>query len=47
MDAMEEVIEDMDRFSYNDFWQTKYDSLKDAVSRMDVDECMDILDSWK
>ncbi|MBR6391193.1 MAG: PocR ligand-binding domain-containing protein [Lachnospiraceae bacterium] len=47
MDAMEEVIEDMDKFSYNDFWQTKYDSLKDAVSRMDVDECMDILDSWK
>lgn len=47
MDAMEEVIEEMDKYKYNDFWQTKYDSLKDAVSRMDVDECMDILDSWK
>lgn len=47
MDMMEDVIKDMEGFSYSDFWMSKFISLKEAVARMDVDECIEILDNWK
>ncbi|MBQ9334222.1 MAG: PocR ligand-binding domain-containing protein [Lachnospiraceae bacterium] len=46
MDMMEDVIAEMDKFSYSEFWQTKFDSLKAAVDRLDVDSCIEILDNW-
>lgn len=46
MDMMEEVIAEMEKFHYSDFWQAKFDNLKLAVSKMDVDACIEVLDNW-
>ena len=47
MDEMEAVISDMGGFRYSDFWQDKFNRLKNAVNYMDVDSIIDILDDWK
>lgn len=47
MDEMETVVEEMDKFKYNDLWKSKFIALKEAVTSMDVDECINILNEWK
>ena len=47
MDEMEAVVEEMNKYKYNDLWKGKFNALKDAVASMDVDECINILNDWK
>lgn len=47
MDKMEEVIHDMNQFSYEDWQKGMFESLKTAVEEIDVDSCEEILKEWK
>ncbi|MCR5595047.1 MAG: PocR ligand-binding domain-containing protein [Lachnospiraceae bacterium] len=47
MDEMEEVINKMSEYRYNEFWAEKFKRLKEAVQQMDVDSCIEIIDNWK
>ncbi|MDE6747621.1 MAG: PocR ligand-binding domain-containing protein [Lachnospiraceae bacterium] len=47
MDRMEEVIGDMNHFSYEDWQQEMFEKLKVAVEEIDVDSCEEILKDWE
>ena len=47
MDRMEEVISQMNQFSYEDWQQEMFENLKVAVEGIDVDSCEEILKVWK
>lgn len=47
MDVMEEVVNSMNKYSYDDFYSALLGELNDAVSILDVDTCSEILDRWE
>ena len=47
MDAMEDTIQSMDRYSYGDAQDAYFEQLKDAVDDMDTEQCEEILDAWE
>ncbi|MDE7282214.1 MAG: response regulator, partial [Lachnospiraceae bacterium] len=47
MDKMEEVIKDMNQFSYEGWQHEMFERLKIAVEEIDVDSCEAILKEWK
>ncbi|MCM1263768.1 MAG: PocR ligand-binding domain-containing protein [Butyrivibrio sp.] len=47
MDKMEEVIRDMNQFSYEDWQKDMFERLKTAVEEIDVDSCETILKEWE
>lgn len=47
MDAMEETIQSMDRYSYGDVQDEYFEKLKNAVDDMDTEQCEEILDAWE
>ncbi len=47
MDEMEQVIGEMNQFSYPNSQQEYFDMLKAAVGNIDVDGCGEIIDMWK
>ena len=46
-DAVEEALEVMKGFDFDDVSQEYFDSLKDAADDMDVDTCEEIITEWK
>ena len=47
MDQMDAVIQEMERYSYQEGQKELFAQLKEAVEEMDVDACEEILDNWK
>lgn len=47
MDKMEEVVHEMNHYSYEDWQQEMFSRLKDAVEEIDVDSCETILQEWE
>lgn len=47
MDKMEEVVHEMNRYSYEGWQQELFTRLKDAVEEIDVDSCEFILQEWE
>lgn len=47
MDAMEEVIREMDQYHYDEWQQEIFEKLKEAADEMDVDQCETIIDDWE
>jgi len=47
MDRMEAVIQEMDRYHYEDWQKEMYIRLRDAVEEIDVDSCEMILQEWE
>ncbi|MCM1387163.1 MAG: PocR ligand-binding domain-containing protein [Bacillus sp. (in: Bacteria)] len=47
MDKMEEVIQEMNHYSYEDWQQEMFKQMKDAVEEIDVDSCETILQEWE
>ena len=47
MDRMEEVIQEMNHYHYEDWQKEMYMRLKDAVEEIDVDSCEVILQEWE
>lgn len=47
MDRMEEVIQEMNHYHYEDWQEEMYTRLKDAVEEIDVDNCEIILQEWE
>ena len=47
MDQMEEVIQKMSEFSYEDWQQELFLQLKDAVAEIDVDACEAVIHDWE
>ena len=47
MDRMEEVIQKMNHYHYEDWQKEMYTRLKDAVEEIDVDSCEMILQEWE
>ncbi len=47
MDRMEEVIQRMNQYAYENWQQEQFALLRDAAEVMDVDECETILQSWE
>lgn len=47
MDQMEEVIQEMEQYSYQEDQQVFFTQLKDAVEEIDVDACETILQNWE
>lgn len=47
MDAMEETIQSMDRYSYGNVQDEYFEKLKNAVDDMDTEQCEEILDAWE
>lgn len=47
MDRMEEVVQKMDHYHYEDWQEEMYMRLKDAVEEIDVDSCETILQEWE
>ena len=47
MDAMSDVISDMEPYGYEDWQQESFAGLKDAVEDVDVDRCEEILKNWE
>ena len=47
MDQMEEVIQQMGQYRYEDWQQGLFEQLKEASEEMDVDRCEAILRSWE
>ena len=46
-DCMEEVVAEMDRYSYMEEQNECLDELKEAVGNLDVDNCSEIIDKWR
>ena len=47
MDAMEEAIQEMDRYSYDDSQRKFFDELKNAVEDIDTEACEKIIAEWR
>jgi len=47
MDAMSDVISDMEPYGYEGWQQESFAELKDAVEDVDVDRCEEILKNWE
>lgn len=47
MDKMEEVVHEMNRYSYEGWQQELFTRLRDAVEEIDVDSCEFILQEWE
>ncbi|MCM1175266.1 MAG: PocR ligand-binding domain-containing protein [Blautia sp.] len=47
MDRMEEVVQEMNHYHYEDWQEEMYTRLKDAVEEIDVDSCEEILTEWE
>ena len=47
MDQMEEVIEELSRYYYDETQYKLFTQLKEASEEMDVDRCESILRSWE
>ncbi|MCM1415007.1 MAG: response regulator, partial [bacterium] len=47
MDAMEDVIRDMSRYSYDDAQQKAFEKLQNAVDDIDTEKCEEVLTEWK
>lgn len=47
MDQMEEVINDMNRYSYSEKQTEFFEELKIAVGNIDVDRCEEIINKWR
>lgn len=47
MDKMEEVVREMNQYTYEDWQQEMFSRLKDAVEEIDVDSCEIILQEWE
>ena len=47
MDCMEDVISEMNRYSYSEKQSSYFDELKIAVTNIDVERCGEIMDIWK
>ena len=47
MDAMGDVISDMDQYGYEGWQQESFAGLKDAIEEVDVDRCEEILKNWE
>lgn len=47
MDQMENVIQLMSEYSYDDMQKPLFDSLKEAVEEIDADTCEEIMQNWE
>lgn len=47
MDRMEEVIQEMEQYHYEDWQKEMFLELKDAVEEVDVDRCDTIMQEWE
>lgn len=47
MDRMEETIEKMGQYHYEDWQRERFEELKEAVEEVDVERCETILEKWK
>ena len=47
MDGMEETVEALSQFSYDDEQSELMNALKEASESMDVDECDSIIEKWR
>lgn len=47
MDRMEEVVQEMNHYHYEDWQEEMFTRLKDAVEEIDVDNCEAILQEWE
>lgn len=47
MDRMEEVVQEMNHYHYEDWQKEMFTRLKDAVEEIDVDNCEAILQEWE
>lgn len=47
MDRMEEVVQEMNHYHYEDWQEEMFTRLKDAVEEIDVDNCETILQEWE
>ncbi len=47
MDVMEDVVKDMDQYSYGDVQDELFEQLKTAVDDMDTERCEEILNTWE
>jgi len=43
---LEKQVDNLGQFDFPEIWQGKYKSIKRAVVEMDIDEIIDVLDSW-
>ncbi|MDE6213072.1 MAG: hypothetical protein K2M70_06310, partial [Lachnospiraceae bacterium] len=47
MDAMEEAIQEMNHYSYDDSQQKLFEELKNAVEDIDTEACEKIIAEWR
>ncbi len=45
--AMDEVVEDLEKFKLNDEHSALLSELKDAVSSSELDQCSEVINRWK